>query len=466
MRSRSSGAARTNWGGTPVRCSEMTPWTVLCTIVHAMPEDGGEEFARLTLDGVRFENGKLPISALVELQRYERLVLAAARQAWIDAHEGEDLPDDFDASFGLTIFRVIEGSSTSLMERPAGGEYADFYEAGRDELERELALVVDGDAASVVLDDDAWADFIGQVVGEAAQSDIAAEPEIVVLEEESGAPDRQARSETGRSSGLPLLALEDFRDFGSSLSAGEELRIPMDETRRLVITPQIQERNFVPIYERVLRELGPAAEDEAPVERRTIDGGTVAGRLVMLNADRRNYTLNTLLHGVINGRYKNPELTQDLRAVLHSSAQAPVVRLTGRLRMIGDRLEKILEAEKVELLEIDGMPWSRKFVELASLPEGWAGDDTGRTISFAALDAARDLLSWLRKREMPLPGVFPLEDGGVLLEWASAERVSNIEISADAAYSLFDLIMEGRVSDQSEESSFRAVKRWLRGVLE
>ena len=431
-----------------------------CAIVLGMP-DQDEEFARLTLDGPRFAGGNLPIDALVELQRYQRLVLAAAKNAWHSVNGDSDLPEDFESKFGLTIVQVIEGSSTSLMKRPETTSYAEYFNMGRDDLERELEAVSTEDAADVALDDESWVAFLSSL-----GTDISLAAPVEALTEVD-VPDTPSSDDLRRQASarlLPLLALDDFRDFGASLESSDELRIPRGKLEPLVVTSAVRERNFVPIHERVVTELGSSDVDDAPVQRHTVEG-VIAGRLVMLNAERRNYTVNTLLHGVINGRYKKPELTADIRAVLNSSARAPVVRLSGSLRFIGSRLEKVLEAKSVELLEIDGKPWSRRFVELASLPVGWAGEDSGESVSFTALDAARDLLTYAAKLNQPPAGISPIEDGGILLEWATPARVTSVEISPDASYIVFDLKVEGREATHQSTEDFRAAKRMLKAVF-
>lgn len=400
--------------------------------------DGDEEFARLTLEGARFDHARLPVDALEELQRYRRLVLIAARQAWTSANSGADLPEDFDEQFDLTIVDVEEGSAISVLDRPAG-PYATFYDQGRDELERELAAALTDEALEASMNDLIWE---GQ---------------------EAGTTDLPEAQPVRWSGSLPLASLQDFRDLGSSLRADESLKLPTDDVGVIALTPENRERNLLPIHERTLREVTPTVSKKVP---RSYTRNAVAGRLVMLDADLRKFDIETLLYGRVPGKYKKQELTEDLRAVLDSSAQAPVVRVNGRLSYAGADLKRVLEATSVELLEVDGKPYSRRFIELASLAAGW-GDDgvSGEMISFSALDAARDFLDSKLVREVGLPGIFPMEDGGVQLEWATSERVSSVEITPDLDFELFDLKVAGREATHHVTKDFKAARRLLRRLM-
>jgi hypothetical protein len=114
--------------------------------------------------------------------------------------------------------------------------------------------------------------------------------------------------------------------------------------------------------------------------------------------------------------------------------------LDGTFRFLEDQLKFILGVSSVELLEIDGKSWSRRFVELAQLTPDWSGEGGGaEIISFPALDAARQILIRADERGLALPGIFPMEDGGVQLEWSSARTVFSVEIDRDVRFTFFEL---------------------------
>jgi hypothetical protein len=81
-----------------------------------------------------------------------------------------------------------------------------------------------------------------------------------------------------------------------------------------------------------------------------------------------------------------------------------------------------------------------RFNYLRDLPEGWDEGAIAETVDEGAINTAWELAvyAWDTKAEMP--GVFPMEDGGVLVEWSSPTAVTNIEIQpGGTVMSLFDL---------------------------
>lgn len=353
------------------------------------PDERGP-FAKLRLEGDRFHDARLPISTLAELERYERLVVEAAAARWFRAHPARKyLPRGFRKSFHLVIADVEDGSATPVLERQeAATPYESYYEAGSLDVE---------------------AAFTAMIVG----ADLAQEYEW--------AYDNR-----------------DFVDFGKSLGDDEAINFHADdEEMPLRYTPEVR----VSTLSRLVGSEPPAVVDPVSV----VTEGTVAGRLVKIDADAQSFGMRLLGDFLIQGRYEEPERTDDLKVMIGSSAAAPVIRVDGLIRFDEQgRPEEILDARDVELFEVDGQPWSRRFVELATLGEGWNEGVGGARIEFPALDAARDILAAVQQAGRELPGVFPMEDGGVQLEWASPDRVSSVEIGRDLTFSLFDLVVDGR----------------------
>jgi hypothetical protein len=345
----------------------------------------GSLFARVRMIGEDFEDGRIPIRSLDELVRYQSLVLQAAGDQWIESNGGRDLPADFNEHFELILADVEPGSAVSVLERTNYAPYDEFYDLGREIVEEELEL---------------------------------------------------AASSSARAEVISLLEYVEFQNFGSSLQVGERIEIgspdrPGQSARVISFTPATSRR--------IRDQLLPEFKRMSKPERHTILGWIV-GRLIAINADKKNYTIATDLFGEVNGKYKDDEILADLRAVLGTSEQAPVIRLYGRLRYAADRLVSILEGSKVQLLEIDGEPWSRRFIELAKLQDGWHEDyPESQVVAFSALDAARSILLAVEEREITQPGIFPTVDGGVSLEWATAHRVVTIEITPDGEFELFRL---------------------------
>lgn len=419
-------------------------------------------FASFTLDGARFNGGRLPIDALVELQRYRELVLEAAKQAWRKANPNEEIPADFSNEFDLAVTEIEDGSAKPVMEK-ARSAYDNFYDTGRLDVEALFADIVNRNFG-IELDDSAK---IGAADPEAA----SAVEELIENEEDPSrehtttddgtvvGPDDEATTVRLRQQLLfNLASLDAFRDFGSSLRREDSLILSGSETHEKVrITAETAPQVFRPIFEQLAIDMAPDEEEPPEKTKRT---ATVAGRLIALNADAKNFKINTLLYGQVHGRYKEHETLEDLKAVLESSAHAPLIRVTGRMSWEGDELLRILNVDDVELLEIESEPWSRRIVELASLAQDWHPDlDKSPLISFIAIDAAREVLRATQESDMS-PGIYPADDGGVIVEWGSPQRVVTLEISTEPDFFLFHLdVASGDATEFDTEDLSEAIVR-------
>lgn len=414
--------------------------------IEANPaEDEPRIFASLKLDGARFNGGRLPIDALVELQRYRELILEAAKQAWREANPGEEVPADFSKEFDLAVTEIEDGSAIPVMERTRSA-YDGFYDAGRLDVEALFADIVNRNFG-VILPDSGQSDDSDQQSPSAVEDQDEAEDETPFddvgpdeakeVVDEVDAKSDEASTQSKQRLLSSLASLDAFRDFGSSLREEDSLVLNGTETHEEVrITSETAPRVFRPIFEQLTLDL-EMPEEEAP--ERSKYTSTVAGRLIALNADARNFKIKTLLFDQVHGRYKEAERLEDLKAVLESSAQAPLIRVTGRMSFLGDQLKQILDVDKIELLEIETEPWSRRIVELASLARNWHPElDKSPLISFIAIDAAREVLRAAQNCEIS-PGIYPGEDGGVIVEWGSPQRVVTLEISPEPDFFLFHL---------------------------
>lgn len=377
------------------------------------PEDTGAVFAKVTLDGARFHDARLPIDALVELQRYQALVIESAKQAWMMDNPGGSLPDGFEDGLELTLTRVEEGSATSVLERPSTDEnLVPYYEAGRGRVEAQLRSIVENDFDLEQAFDDVISD-------------------------------------------LPLLAVPSFQDLGSSLQPLDSLSVsksPGESGTPFKLTGQVRAARLVPIVEKYRQlelDITGLPKDEDELEERVEVGAQVAGRVTSVNANASTFRFTSLMHGFVMGEYSEAVTVKMLKEHLDSDAMAPIIRLTGDLKYKGDKLIRIESVTDIDLFRIDGGPWSRRLIELASLPENWNEGLSGRTIQFSALEAARSLLQKVDELEKPEPGIFPLEDGGVQLEWSSEFGVATIDISADVEFALYKF---DAVSDQFSDS--------------
>ena len=382
------------------------------------PDGDHEAFARLRMEGARFKQTQLPIDAMVELQRYQRLILKAAELEWRKANPDQDLPVDFATGSKLVLKELEPGSTISVLDLAVTSQYDPYYEAGREEFEREVEKI------------EQW------LAADAAQR---ADFDLLTL---------------------PLLDEPEFAELGSSAQPGDEFTIASPTTQTpIAVTEELRVDAIAPLAEQRALLISPPVLAVPP---RSVPG-EVAGKLFLVNTESLSFEMRSLRYGKIRGRYRNADLTADLREVLDNTAKAPVVRVTGELRYRNDMLKEVLNVTAVQLLATDGEPWSARFIALATLDDGWDPENpNSKAVQFAAVDAAREILGECAAASRALPGIFPMEDGGVQLEWASAEYVTSIEISPDLEFELFDLevatktVVEEQTTDLSDAKAFVA----------
>ncbi|REK81273.1 hypothetical protein DVG80_18240 [Rhodococcus erythropolis] len=370
------------------------------------------EFARVKLNGERFAGGRLPVSALSELEKYTNLIREAAKLGWQEEHPGEELPEAFGSAFDLTLTEVEDGSADCVLELPRARQQDDdeYFDRARERVGREIREVLQG-----------------------------------------------AVEQTDN-----LIAkIDAFGDLGSSLNDNESLNVPsVSEEAPVRITRVAHREQLRPAHERALQLPIISASPKLSQEK-----GWLVGRLNTIAANKSRFDLETEKYGDVHGFYKDDEILDDLRAVLHKSEKAPVIRIYGILQLYSEsHFFRMRDASVVQVLEIDGEPWSRRFIELASLDKGWDDEDPdSEPVSFAALDGARKLLSHARLHSKAQPGLFPSSDGGVSVEWASPDNVYAIEVSPDAEFHLFHLGPDD-IPFNLETTDVTAATKFVEGV--
>ncbi len=334
-------------------------------------------FARVRLTGQRFEGGVLPVDSLIELQRYQDLV-----RRFAEARDGGEEAGDL----RLVIEKIDEGSADVLLALEQITAQVEVQIGARDELEATLAAAYGDEEISDDLD---W-----DLATEIAQlgSTLTAEQSLVVEPVEDGHPRVEITIET-RKRAVEKLDLANF-----------------------MLAPADEEGSALATVETVL-----------------------SGRIVELDADRQTFRFDSSEHGEMRGRYLEDDMTPNFRAVLDSSAKAPVTRLEGLLQSRNGSPWRIRDVTSLERFDLDGQPWQDRLKVLAELSAGWGEGADEPQISITSLDAAREILSALAVAGRTLPGVFPTEEGGVSLEWASAKAVRSIEITAEGVFEMFSL---------------------------
>lgn len=113
--------------------------------------------------------------------------------------------------------------------------------------------------------------------------------------------------------------------------------------------------------------------------------------------------------------------------------------------------------------------WDVRMGDLKSLEAGWL-DGLGQSLDTAALQAADKVLDAVCPDETEytpkVPGIFPMEDGGVVLEWTNFDRVLTLEIergkdSGEIMYSMFYLCVKTNHAFEFDTPDFSEIVRKL-----
>ena len=379
-----------------------------------MNHEGESGSKRLRLTGARFEGGHLPIDSLIELQRYQEVIRIATRSEWRRDHPGEEVPPDLNDSVSLTIERIDEGSADVFM----GFEQVAIYEQYRAE----------------------------------AQDAVGAVDAIILAAYSEDAPASASLSEYSPLTDPELY--EAVSQIGATLASGQSIEVYTSSGDSTPATITVEKR------QRAIERLMPMenfllTQDLTPTPSLQSFDESLVGRVTVLDADNKKFVLVLPDGASVHGWYRqNPNLLEDFRGLVNSTAEGPLTRISGKLQYKNGQPFRFKEASSIERAEFDDRPWGARLNQLATLPSGW-DDGDGAQITFVALDAAQMVLRAVEDAEIERPGVFPSPEGGVLIEWANAERVRSLEITADGGFEMFFLERARRESEHSESPDLR-----------
>jgi hypothetical protein len=349
---------------------------------------------RVRLTGARFEGGRLPVDSLVELQKYQDVVRIAAVAEWRREHPGEELPSDLRNSVSLTIERIDEGSADIFMAFEQHDVYVHYQAEAQDAAD---AIIV------------------------AAYSN-APIPELPALTLSEDVAFREAVSQIGATLG-PEQSIEFYPDSPDAPPVTITVA-----TRKHAVDQLSRIEDFLVHTDPATtkEELQAAAE-------------SLVGRVTVLDADDQKFTLVLADGHKVHGWYRqSPKLLEDFRALVNSTEEGPLTRISGILQFKAGKPFRFKEVSSIQRIQFDNTVWGARLTGFASLPSGWE-DGEGDQISSVALEASQMLLRAVDRARIERPGVFPTADGGVLVEWAGPTRVRSVEITPDGTFELFAL---------------------------
>lgn len=332
-----------------------------------------EPFEYVHLSGERFKNGMLPVAAVAELSRYQRLLMDVAKHLFLAENPGRkraSLKSLDLASEDLLITGLKDGSTgvdlavrraEALIPQPAA------Y------LERSRALIEEA-FSSLTEDGELSASF----------------PEELI----------------------PQLAM-----MGQNIPAGETYTWAKSSGLWESSRARLTRDTTVPIRKDL--------DDAEPVER-LLHVFVVGVCSDPLTFDYKNSTGGKTLEG----KYGDAELFGVLKENAEIASRAPLVALTVMADPATDDVVDVIGVEQVLPSE-----WSQRLDELSALTDGWL-DGSGKSVSKPAMRAAETLLFLVADEALPRPGIFPTEEGGLHLEWDDAKD-SEIVVDPSGVILLF-----------------------------
>jgi hypothetical protein len=352
----------------------------------------------LKFEGGRFCEVGYPLDALVELERYERLVIRVAKGLWKKGHSGRQrVPRFFDKSLRLRLVDVNEGSVIPVLERRDDGENGTLFDP--DDWVGKSQTVITDALAAVVNGDSLPEDF-------------------------------------------PESGVQSLVQFGSSL---------WDEEVCLLVT----QNDHIPVrYDQAARRHLIAITSSESIQ---VDG-EILGTIGSLDANKQKFEFSDRHGSHVNGAFSQRNLFTDFREVTDRDQDAPFIRLLCRYTADAyGRLSGIEDVEELETFVSSEDPLGRPLRRMLELKDGWH-DGGGCQIDSGAVEWGRDFAAEIESAAVARLSVFPTLEGGVLLETQSAHRRWSLEV--DPAGGAFVTIVTGpeEIHDSSVTSVAEAVE--------
>lgn len=331
-------------------------------------------FGTLRLVGGRYSSFGLPVGAVAELQRYEKLLERVANRLYLQENpRRRRVPRGFGDLMDLRLVAIGEGSVVPVLSR--------------------TRPVTDGLFPSVD-----WYDESRRLINEALRE----------ISDSNRVPSR-----------FPRSALGDLAQFGRSLRDDERIELSGVNEPVAVLDPGTR-----------TRIAALAQIDEIEIET------TVLGQITGLRSDPQRFDL--VLIGQdrykLQGAYSDPAMWGVLRDLNGFAYTAPLSSLTvvAKQNRDGD-LIAIVDVISIEA----ALPprWAARIAELAQLQDGWLPPST-EAPTRGVLDVTEELLLACVDDNLPRPSIYPSGDGGVQLEWRAPGYNIEVELLNDGRVEL------------------------------
>jgi len=357
-----------------------------------------EEFEYVHLSGARFKDGLLPVAAVSELTRYQRLLVDVAKALFL-----ADNPERQRVSLRSIDLESDDLLISALHDGSTGVELA---------VRRSEALIPANDYLER-----------SRVLIEQAFTSLSEEGELV--------------------NGFPAELVPQLAAMGQSIPAGETYTWAKSRQEWEGSSARLTRSTTVPIRS--------AVDNEEEVEERQLHVFILG-----VYSDPLTFRYRSSDDGrTLEGRYTSPGLFSTLKENAEPAGRAPLVALTAMVRPGDDEIVDVLAIEQVLPPE-----WSQRLEELAALKDGWL-DGSGSAISREAMRAAETLLFWCVDEGIARPGIFPTESGGIHLEWDDPNE-TEVVVEATGTVRLFSDTVSDDGVEGALEAVFTELARCLR----
>lgn len=347
------------------------------------------EFLAPRLVGKRFEGASIPLEMLRDLAALEDMLVEVAKWVFLERNvTRQRLPRGFAESIHLRLIGVREGSAVPII----------MLQSSEDTL---LPL---GHRYQPYLDE-ARDLIIGTI---AAANDSASS-----------------------SFGLPAQYLSYFDRLGRSLRDDERIEFESKDGRPASLTREVRSKLLSASSIRTISE-EVTLRGSLPV----VDQGKLTFEVALINGQRipgviSEEHLETFLEGYIGYR-------TGLRVAIAGIA---------RFERNPKRLKVIESVERISLL--DELDVAARVDELRLLNDGWL---EGRGLALSATGLDWFVASFQREfsGDLPLPYVYPTEDGGLRLEWDLGSLDLSIDVDLASKSGALHALDRASDSDRSE----------------
>jgi hypothetical protein len=344
------------------------------------------DVAALRFSGGRYEAVGFPLDGIDELQKYQRLVVEAAKKIWFEKYpDAVRLPPHFADRVRLRLTEVDKGSVVPVLERETQIAFPDIP----DLLELSIDYV-----------DETFDSMVArlQLPGDITEGMAS----VAKLFGVSFLGNEKATFRDG--TGSPILyTVERRQAFLGALKANQEAVVGT--------------------------LIGSIGMLNATKEFTLVDGG---GNVI--KGDFSNATIFDDLHEVHKLREK-ADLVWLVCSYLINREDGSVV--------------KINDVEDAGLFAKSSNRWAGPVSELAVLGDGWL-DGEGKRIALTPLAAALDVLGSIDELSLEEPSIFADTEGGVRLEWLTSNSHTVLSVGDDAKFSGYHLNISDGGEDSVE----------------